>query len=122
MIDTQTPQPSAAEKKRRPTVRPPLLVAHADVALLDVNDVCALARMSSSWWHDEVRAGRAPAPLRFGPRCTRWKAADVRAWLIERAAQPQAEAAALVTARAKKASDKAAENRATRAAAVAAGL
>jgi hypothetical protein len=45
----------------------------------------------------------------------------VRAWLIERSAQPQAEAAALVTARAKKASDKAAENRATRDAAAMGG-
>jgi prophage regulatory protein len=121
LIDTQDPQPGGAEKKRRPTVRPPLPEAHADAALLDISDVCALARMSPSWWYDEVRAGRAPAPLRFGPRCTRWKLADVRAWLIERAAQPQAEAAALVTARAKKAGDKAAENRAARAATVAAG-
>ena len=121
MIDTQDPQPGGAKKKRRPTVRPPLPEAHADVALLDVNDVCALVRMSTSWWHDAVREGRAPAPLRFGPRCTRWKLADVRAWLIERTAQPQAEAAALAKARATKASAKAAENRAARAATVAAG-
>ena len=117
MTPKQDPIPTDAQPKRRPTVRPPLPSANADVALTDINDVCALVRMSPSWWHDEVRAGRAPAPLRFGPRCTRWKLADVRAWLIERAAQPQAEAAELVKARAKKASAKAAENRAARAAA-----
>ena len=104
MIPNKDPIPADAQPKRRATVRPPLPSANADVALTDINDVCALVRMSPSWWHDEVRAGRAPAPLRFGPRCTRWKLADVRAWLIERAAQPQAEAAELVKARATKAS------------------
>lgn len=60
--------------------------------------------MSASWVHEEVRLNRFPQPLRFGPRCTRWRLADVRAWLIERASQPQAEAAALLKARATKAS------------------
>ena len=90
----------------------------ADVALLDINDVCAAVRMSASWWHSEVAAGRAPQPLRYGPRCTRWTAASVRQYLIDRAAQPQADAAALVTARAKKAS---AAAQAKRSATVAAG-
>ena len=116
MTPKQDPFGAGALPKRRPTVRPPLPSANADVALTDINDVCALVRMSPSWWHDEVKAGRAPQPLRFGPRCTRWKLADVRAWLIERAAQPQAEAAELVKARATKAS---AAARAKRAASVA---
>ena len=34
--------------------------------------------MSVSWWHDEVRAGRAPKPVVQQPRCTRWRLADVR--------------------------------------------
>ncbi len=79
----------------------------ADVALLDIRDVCAAARMSASWIHDEVRARRFPQPMRFGPRCTRWRSADIRAWLIARAAVAQAdtETSAQLTARAKKASD-----------------
>lgn len=77
----------------------------ADVALLDIRDVCAAARMSASWIHEEVRARRFPQPLRFGPRCTRWRSGDVRAWLIARAAAHDAEATAAVTAKAKKASD-----------------
>lgn len=81
----------------------------ADVSFLDINDVCAAVRMSASWVHDEVRAKRFPQPLRFGMRCTRWRAADIRQWLIERASGAAADAkvADLVTARAKKASEKA---------------
>ena len=76
-----------------------------DVALIDLASVCLAVRMSATWVHDEVRAGRFPQPLRHGPRCTRWTMASIRSWLIERAAQPQAEATAAVIAKAKKASD-----------------
>ena len=94
----------------------------AELALLDIDDVCNAVCMSRSWWHDEVRAGRAPAPLHFGPRCSRWTAAVIRQYLIQRAAQPQAEAAELVKARATKASAAAqAKRMATRAAAIAEG-
>jgi predicted DNA-binding transcriptional regulator AlpA len=79
----------------------------ADVAFLDIRDVCAAARMSASWIHDEVRMGRFPQPLRFGPRCSRWRSSDVRDWLISRAASAEgdAETATLLRSRAKKASD-----------------
>ena len=78
-----------------------------DVAFLDIRDVCATARMSASWIHDEVRAHRFPQPLRFGLRCTRWRSSDVRDWLIARSAAAEAdtETGALLSARAKKASD-----------------
>ncbi len=114
MTCKQLPPGADAHRKRRPIVRPPLQVANADVALVDINDIAALSRMSQSWIHDEVRAGRAPKPLRFGSRCTRWKLSEVRDWLITRAAHPQGQSESLVTARAKKASAKAAENRAAR--------
>ena len=79
----------------------------ADVALLDIRDVCAASRMSASWIHDEVRERRFPQPMRFGPRCTRWRSADIRDWLIARATAAQADTVtgAQVSARAKKASD-----------------
>ena len=72
-----------------------------------------------SWIHDEVRARRAPQPLRFGPRCTRWRMADVRAYLIARAesAAANTETADLVKARATKASAAARVKRAVKAAA-----
>lgn len=77
----------------------PLPADVAAVCLLDISDVCAAVRMSASWVHDEVRARRFPQPLRYGPRCTRWRASDIRQYLIERAAQPQEETAELVKAR-----------------------
>ena len=29
----------------------------------------------------KLKAGEFPKPVRMGTRCTRWKAADVRAWI-----------------------------------------
>lgn len=67
--------------------------ALTDVALLDVKGVCAAVSMSASWVHDEVRAKRFPQPLRFGWRCTRWRAIDIRQWLIARAEEAEKDAA-----------------------------
>jgi hypothetical protein len=67
--------------------------------------------MSASWIHDEVRAKRFPQPLRFGPRCTRWRSADVRAWLIARAQAVDEQAGEQLAARAKRASAAAREKR-----------
>ncbi len=63
---------------------PPIL---ADVAMIDGPTCAAAAGISISGWHDLVRTGAAPQPVIRRPRCTRWRLADVRAWLIERAAQ-----------------------------------
>lgn len=62
----------------------------ADVALLDINDVCTAVRMSKSWVHEQVRAGRFPQPAVKRPRCTRWRLSDVRAHLVDWTAQPAA--------------------------------
>jgi predicted DNA-binding transcriptional regulator AlpA len=70
-----------AETKSRPSRRPPLSEAHADLALADITDVCALLRMSKSWVHDAIVRGAFPSPVIRKPRCTRWRLADVRAWL-----------------------------------------
>lgn len=88
----------------------------ADLALLAIGDVCDLVRMSPSWVHDEIRAGRFPQPLRFGPRCSRWTVASIRTWLAERTASPPEGVAAMTSARAKKASDAARRKRTERAA------
>ena len=90
MERTKPHQSPATRAVPRPTVRRPLLEAHADVAMADINDICAMARMSKSKYYSEVQAGRAPAPLNFGPRCARWPLSVVRAWLIERRAQGEA--------------------------------
>ena len=67
--------------------------------------------MSLSWWYEEVRAGRAPAPAIRKPRCTRWLIADVSAFGREFAATSAAdtETGARMTAKVKKASAKARE-------------
>ena len=93
---------ASVARKSRSTHRPPLSKAHADVALCDITDVCALLRMSGSWIYAEVSAGRFPAPAIRQPRCSRWRIADVRAYLIERTAGGafNIQAGAPVTARA----------------------
>jgi len=83
---------------------PPIPAALADVALIDGPTCAASGGMSLSSWHELVRTKQAPQPVIRQPRCTRWQLAQVRAWLIDRAAQPAAETSAAVTARATKAS------------------
>ena len=85
---------------------PPIPPALAGVALIDAPTCAAAGGMSVSWWHEEVRAGRAPAPKVRQPRCTRWRLADVLAYwqaFAERGAR-DTQAAEAVTAKAKKAS------------------
>lgn len=53
----------------------------ADVALLDDKACAAAGSMSTSKWLDLVRLGDAPQPVVRGPRYTRWRAIDVRAFL-----------------------------------------
>lgn len=77
-----------------------------DVALVAAGTCAAIGDVSLSWWHDEVRAGRAPKPAIQQPRFTRWRQADVRRFWVERAAQAAADTAAgaRMSARAKQAS------------------
>jgi predicted DNA-binding transcriptional regulator AlpA len=51
-----------------------------EVALVDASTCAAVGSMSVSWWWEEVRTGRAPAPAVRAPRCTRWRISDVRAF------------------------------------------
>ena len=76
------------------------------VALIDAPTCAAAGAMSVSWWHEEVRAGRAPAPAIRKQRCTRWRLADVRAFWAKSAepAAENAQAAEAMKARATKAS------------------
>lgn len=115
--------PAETPKKTRAKVRLPIPEALAEVALIDATTCAAGGGMGVSWWHDEVRAGRAPAPVIREPRCTRWTLASVRAFWIARAEQAanNAQAAERMRAQATKASAKAKENRTGQAVTVAAG-
>lgn len=113
--------PAAAPKKFRPKVRLPTPEALADVALIDATTCAATGSMGKSWWHDEVKAGRAPQPVIREPRCTRWKLCEVRQFWQDRAERGAAntQSAELLKARATKASH---EARAMRAAAAASSM
>lgn len=82
-----------------------------DVALIDALACAAAGAMSVSWWHEEVRAGRAPQPAIRAPRCTRWRLAEVRTFWrkFPERAEADSRAGELVKARATKASVKARE-------------
>lgn len=91
----------------RRTVRHPAPPALADVALIDGPSIAAAACMSLSSFHELVKAsaeaqdGEVPQPVIRQPRCTRWRMADIRQWLIKRAetgADPQAAAKVAATA------------------------
>ena len=99
---------------------PLILPALAGVALIDAPTCAAAGGMSVSWWHEEVRTGRAPAPAVRQPRCTRWRLADVLAFWQSFATKGEADtqAGAQVTAKAKKASAAARVKRAAMAAGV----
>lgn len=101
------------------SISQPLPADLSAVALIDAPTCAAAGAMSVSWWHEEVRTGRAPAPVIRKPRCTRWLLADVRTFWARSAEQAAtgAEVAAGVKARATKAS---AAARMTRSAALAA--
>lgn len=54
----------------------------ADLQRLAIKDVCILVGRSESSVRQMIAEGRFPQPdYRDGPRCTRWSAGLVRAWL-----------------------------------------
>jgi hypothetical protein len=108
------------QQRMRPTVTAktdllPISTALSSVALIDAPTCAAAGGMSVSWWHDEVRTGRAPPPAVRQPRCTRWRLSDVVAFWQAFASSGEAntQAAEQVTAKAKKASAAARVKRAT---------
>ena len=106
-------EPRCARARPRPAFRPPTSTLLSDVALIDGPACAAAACISLSLWHELVRTGKAPQPVIRRPRCTRWRIADVRAWLIECSASgTHSVSAQRVMAQANKASRKAAEKRA----------
>lgn len=48
---------------------------------LTMAQVEALTGRKKSWLYDRIKAGVFVAPERDGPRCSRWRAADVLAYL-----------------------------------------
>lgn len=93
------------------SVAHPLSADLADVALISADTCAAIGEASVSWWHEEVRAGRAPRPAIQQPRFTRWRRCQViEFWAnrVARAADGESAAERMAT-QAKKASIKACE-------------
>ena len=58
--------------------------------LLRLPEVLALVPVSASTWWDGIRSGRFPAGVKLGPRCTAWRAADIRDLLARLSAEGSA--------------------------------
>lgn len=73
--------------KPRPTKPQPLDAINYPDAQLKVDVVVALTGIGRSTWYRMIAENEAPKPLRFGQRCSRWRAADIKAFLAKRAQQ-----------------------------------
>lgn len=56
--------------------------------LLTVREVAALVKLSARQIYKMVSAGRMPPPLKVG-RSTRWRADDVRRWIVDGCPAPE---------------------------------
>lgn len=77
-----------AERKRLAAERAGS-VLKAD-GLLRLPEVLALVPVSASTWWEGIRSGRFPAGVKLGPRCTAWRAADIRGLLARLSAEGSA--------------------------------
>ena len=59
----------------------PLHAVQLADALLRIQTVVSVTGLSGATIYRKLKAGDFPRPVRMGARCTRWKAADVRAWI-----------------------------------------
>ena len=80
VTDTPNSAHSTTAKPARKDAAQPLHVAQLADALLKMQTVTALTGLSSSSVYRLVAAGELK-PIRRGPRCTRFRAGDITAWL-----------------------------------------
>lgn len=66
------------ERERKPQ---PLSAVQLDDALLRIQTVADATGLSAASLYRKLAAKEFPQPVRLGKRCTRWRAADVRAWI-----------------------------------------
>jgi prophage regulatory protein len=68
-------------KMRRTRAAQPIQAAQLADALLRLATVEAVTGLSRSTIYAKLKAGEFVQPIRLGARCTRFRAADVQAWL-----------------------------------------
>ncbi len=83
------PKPSYVASLKPHQHRQPIQAAENPDALLTLQTVVAITGLSTSSIYRKL-SGDFPQPIRMGARCTRWRAADVTAWLRKQAAQAKA--------------------------------
>jgi prophage regulatory protein len=66
---------------RRAPSRQPLHAAQIADALLRLSTVLALTALSKTTVYGLIAKREFPQPIRRGKRCSRWRSADVTAWL-----------------------------------------
>jgi predicted DNA-binding transcriptional regulator AlpA len=70
----------AAKKPREPVVLPV-----DDDAYIRLGTVLAVYPVGENTWHEGVRAGRYPHPVKLSERIVGWRVGDIRALLESRA-------------------------------------
>ena len=73
------PSPSAAQRNGTATAAALLPPPTSDLALWRLPTVLQHVPVSRSGWWAGVKSGRYPAPIKLSPRCSAWKASDIRA-------------------------------------------
>ena len=66
---------------KQSTTYQPLDAASLPAALLRQPTVTAVTGLSASTIYRKVAARKFPQPVKLGIRCTRWRSADVQAWM-----------------------------------------
>lgn len=66
---------------RRASATQPLHAAQVADALLRLRTVEAIVALKKTSIYSLMARGEFPQPIRRGNRCTRWRSADVTAWL-----------------------------------------
>ena len=67
------------------TTNTPLPNSLSQDQLINVKTVGIAVGLGRSAIYDRVSKGEFPQPIRLGHRCTRWRVADVQAWIAQAA-------------------------------------
>ena len=81
------PTTPTARTKLRAQSAQPIEVINVPTAQLRLPTVLALTGLSRSAFYRLIQAGAAPAPMRFGSRCSRWTSISISQFLAARAVQ-----------------------------------
>lgn len=75
-------QAVGTSEKRKRCINPQSLEAtKLDDALLQISTIKHQTGLSAATIYRKVKAGEFPQPVRLSARCSRWRAAEVRAWI-----------------------------------------